>query len=146
MTGATPAPEPSPAAGRRPEYLIALFVAVGWAAVVFAVFGLMAVAFDREPVPSGVSPYYGLLALAVAGVVVWLAVARGAVAPGPWLPALTAAAGVYLVLVLSGGVDGFRLAASQATSPFVVVAAVLAAVAVVTARAGIRSWRTRVGD
>lgn len=145
MTGDTPPSERPGAAAARPEYLIALFVAVGWAATVFAVFGLMAVALDREPVPPGVSPYYGLLALAAASVVVWLAVARSAAVPRAALTAVTAAAGVYLVLVLSGIIDGFRLAVSQATSPFVVAAAVLAAVAVLAAHAGIRSWRARAG-
>lgn len=136
-------PERSRHGSARPEYLVALFIAVTWAAVVFAAFGLVAWGLDLEPVPSGVSPYYGLLALAAAGVLVWAAVARSAAAPSPWLAAVTTAAGVYLVLVASGAVDGLGLIASQAVSPFVLVASGLAAVTVVVSWSSIRSWRAR---
>lgn len=140
-----PSPEQDgpPPAPRRPRLTLALFVAVTWAAVVFAVDGLISVASGRDPVPPGVDPYYGLLALAVAGVVVWLAVGTGAVARRPTLAALTAAAGVYLVIVLSGIVRGFGLLAVQATSPFTVVAAVAAGLAVVATWAVLRTAERR---
>jgi hypothetical protein len=125
----------------RPAWTVALFVAVSWAAVVFAIDGLIAFASGRDPVPPGVDPYYGLLALAAAGVVVWLAVALGVPASSPVLPALVAAAAVYLVIVGSGLAGGLRLLAVQATSPFTVVAAVTAAAAVVATWTALRVQR-----
>jgi hypothetical protein len=132
-------PSPEPPGPRRPRFTVALFVAVTWAAVVFAIDGLIAVASGRDPVPPGVDPYYGLLALAVAGVAVWLAVAVGAAARRPTLAALTGAAAVYLLVVASGLVAGFGLLAVQATSPFTIVAALAAGVAVVATWAVLRS-------
>ena len=133
--------DPSPGERVRPAYLVALFVAVTWAAVVFAVDGLIAVGADRDPVPSGVSPYYGLIATAVAGVVVWITAARAPLAPTPVLPALVAGAAVYLVLVASGLTSGLRLVSVQATSPFTLCAATGAALAVVGTWFGMRSQR-----
>lgn len=133
---------PRPVAGApRAEYVAALFAAVSWGAVVFAVDGVLAVALDRDPIPRGVSPYYGLLALAVAGLLVWVALARSTLARSPVLPAIVAAAAVYLLLVASGFVDSLRLATVQATSPFALVAAATAAVAVIAFWAGMRAWR-----
>ena len=40
----------------RPERLIALFVTVLWAAIVFAVDGVLAVLLDRDPIQSDVGP------------------------------------------------------------------------------------------
>lgn len=127
----------------RAAPLVALFVTVGWASVVFAVDGLLAVLIDRDPVPSGVSPYYGLAATAFAGVVVWIVCARAPLAPSPVLPALTAGAGAYLALVASGLVVGLRLATVQATSPFTLCAVGGAVVAVASTWLGMRAWRAR---
>ena len=51
----------------RPERLVALYVTVLWAAVVFAVDGLLAVVLDRDPISSDVGPYYAIVAFALAG-------------------------------------------------------------------------------
>jgi hypothetical protein len=134
-----PSSDADPAGRGRPRFTVALFVAVTWAAVVFAVDGLIAVATGRDPVPSGVDPYYGILALAAAGVVVWLAVAIGAASRRPTLAALTGAAAVYLVVVLSGLAGGLRLVSVQALSPFTVTAVVTAAIAVVATWAALRA-------
>jgi len=125
----------------RPEPLVALFVAVTWAAVVFAIDGLLSVILNRDPIPSHVSPYYGLVAMALAGIAVWVALTVSAASPSPWLGAVTAAAVVYLLLVASGLPLGLRLVAVQAASPFVACAAVVAAAAVVGMWAGVRRWR-----
>ena len=124
----------------RPEPLVALFVAVTWAAVVFAVDGLLSVLLNRDPIPAHVSPYYGLTAMALAGVAVWIALTVSAASASPLLPAVTAAAVVYLLLVASALPLGLRLIATQAASPFVACAAVFAAVAVVGMWAGVRRW------
>lgn len=116
---------------RRRDLLIALFVAVTWAAAVFAVAGVLAVLLDRDPVESPAPVVAGPIAVAVAGVAVWLAVGLTASARMPWIGALAAAASVYLVVVGAALLVSFRLFAEQAGSPFVIVAAVLAAVAVV---------------
>ncbi|MBI5161272.1 MAG: hypothetical protein HY996_07655 [Micrococcales bacterium] len=125
----------------RAEYVAALFAAVSWGAVVFAADGILAIVLDRDPIPGGVSPYYGLLALAVAGVLVWISLARSTLSSSPVLPAVVASASVYLLLVASGFVDSLRLATVQATSPFALVAAATAAVAVIAFWAGMRAWR-----
>ena len=125
----------------RPEPVVALFVAVTWAAVVFAVDGLLSVLMNRDPIPAHVSPYYGLAAMALAGIVVWIALTVSAAATTPWLGAATAAAAVYLLLVASALPVGLRLIAVQAVSPFVACAAVTAAIAVIGMWAGVRRWR-----
>ncbi len=84
----------------RRSLLVALFVAVTWAAATFAVAGLLAVLLDRDPVETNAGPVYvGLIGLTLAGVVVWLTVGFTARAPSPWFGALGAAASVYLVIV-----------------------------------------------
>lgn len=128
---------------RTPYRVIALFVAVTWAAVVFAVDGLLAVILDRDPIGGSVTPYYGILALALAGVLLWFVLAGTARSRGPWFGALAAAAGVYLLLVASALPVGLVLASQQAGSPFVLAAAVLAAVTVITTWAVLR--RIRLG-
>jgi len=124
------APDPD-GPGRGQDRVIALFVAVTWAAVVFAVDGLLAVVLDRDPIGGSVTPYYGLLALLLAGVLVWFVLAGTARSHGPWFGALAAAAGVYLLLVGSAAPIGLVLAAQQAGSPFVLAAALLAAITVI---------------
>jgi drug/metabolite transporter (DMT)-like permease len=119
--------EPLP---RRRSFFVALFVAVTWAASSFAVAGILAVVLDRDPVQTPAPPYVGLIGLAVAGVVVWLAVGLTARAATPWVGTIAAAAAVYLAIVVTALLGSFRLFAEQATSPFVIVAAVLAAIAV----------------
>lgn len=115
----------------RPRLLVALFVAVTWAAASFAAAGILSVVLDRDPVQSPAPVYAGPATVALAGVAVWLAVAFTAPARTPWIGALAAAASVYLVVIAVALLGSFRLFAEQASSPFVVTAAVLAAVAVV---------------
>jgi len=115
----------------RRSLLVALFVAVTWAATSFAVAGILAVLLDREPVQSPAPVYAGPLAVVLAGIVVWLAVGLTARSRRPWVGAIAAAASVYLVLVAVALLGSFRLFAEQAGSPFVIAAAVLAAIAVV---------------
>ncbi|MEZ5189588.1 MAG: hypothetical protein R2717_00985 [Schumannella sp.] len=43
-----------------------------WAAVVFAVDGVLAVLLDRDPIESDVGPFYAVLAFLVAGLVLWM--------------------------------------------------------------------------
>lgn len=115
----------------RRDLLIALFVAVTWAAASFAVAGILAVLLDRDPVESPAPVFAGPVAVVLAGVGVWLAVGVTASARMPWPGALAAAASVYLVIVVIALVGSFRLFTEQAASPFVIAAALLAAVAVV---------------
>lgn len=115
----------------RRSLFVALFVAITWAAATFAVAGILAVALDRDPVQTPAPPYVGLIGLGAAGVAVWLAVGLTARAARPWVGALAGAASVYLVILVTALLGSFRLFAEQATSPFVVAGALLAAVAVV---------------
>ncbi|WBU37642.1 hypothetical protein [Homoserinibacter sp. YIM 151385] len=133
-TGDPAAPRP------RPAYLVALFVAITWGAVAFAVSGILAVVLDRDPVEAEVAPFTGLVSFALAGVVVWLAAARSAVSRTPWMPALAALGGVYLVMTGFAALLGLPSLVEQASSPFVLADAVLAGLAAVGAWAGIRRW------
>lgn len=116
---------------RRRSFFVALFVAITWAAMSFGVAGVLAVALDRDPVETPTSPYVGLVGLALAGVAVWLGVGLTARAGTPWIGAIATAAAVYLVIIGAAVLGSFRLFAEQATSPFVIVAVGLSAVAVV---------------
>ena len=116
---------------RRRDFFVALLVAVTWGAATFGVAGILAVVLDRDPVQSPAPVYAGLVGLTLAGVAVWLAVGLTVRARTPWVGALAAAAAVYLVIVGAALLGSFRLFAEQATSPFVIGAVVLAAVAVV---------------
>jgi len=130
----------------RPERLVALFVTVFWAAVVFAVDGLLAVVLDRDPVQAGdVGPYYSILAFVVAGVLLWLLLSSTSTSRNPVWGAVGAAAVVYLTFLGVALVWGLALVAEQALSPFVLAASLLAAAAVVATWAAIRSlrWRQR---
>jgi len=124
----------------RRSLVVALFVAVTWGAATFAVAGLLAVLLDRDPVQTHAGPVYvGLIGLALAGIAVWLIVGFSARAPSPWFGALGAAASVYLVIVTAALLVSFPMFAEQASSPFVIAAAVLAAIAVVATWAVLRS-------
>ncbi|MEO8529210.1 MAG: hypothetical protein ABI435_09035 [Pseudolysinimonas sp.] len=115
----------------RRSLLIAMFVAVTWAAATFAVAGLLAVLLDRDPVQTPLPLYAGLVGLALAGIVVWLAVAFTTRARTPWIGALAAGAVVYLLISAVALMTSFPLFVEQASSPFVIAGAVLAAIAVV---------------
>ncbi|QNO37764.1 hypothetical protein H4J02_01595 [Protaetiibacter sp. SSC-01] len=127
MSAPTPPDERRPGApARHPERVAGLFVAIVWAALVFAVFGVLAVLLDRDPVEQPVGPYFGLVAIVLALGVVYLGIVFTTPARAPGLGAVATAAGVYLVIVLSALVVDTALAFEQATSPFVVAAAILA--------------------
>jgi hypothetical protein len=115
---------------RRRSLFVALFVAITWAASTFAAAGILAVVLDRDPIETPAPPFTGLIGLAVAGTVVWLAAGLTARATTPWVGSVAAAAAVYLVIVVTALLGSFRLFAEQAVSPFVIVAAGLAALAV----------------
>ena len=114
----------------RRSLLVALFVAITWAATSFTVAGILAVLLDRDPVESPAPVYAGPAAVALAGFAVWLAVGFTTRARSPWVGALAAAAAVYLVIVGVALLGSFRLFAEQVASPFVIASAVLAALAV----------------
>ncbi|MEO8263569.1 MAG: hypothetical protein ABI566_13460 [Pseudolysinimonas sp.] len=127
----------------RPERLVALFVTVFWAAVVFAVDGLLAVLLDRDPIQSDVGPYYSIVAFVVAGFALWMLLSATSVSRHPVWGAVGAVALVYLAFVLVAAFWGLPLVTEQALSPFVLAAVVLAAAAVVATWAAIRSLRWR---
>jgi predicted membrane channel-forming protein YqfA (hemolysin III family) len=125
---------------RRADLVVALFVTVLWAAVVFAVDGLLSVILDRDPITGSVSPYYGIAALALAAVTLWLVLIGTARSATPWFGTIAAAAAVYLVLVASALPVGLVLTGQQAESPFVIATALLAAVTVFATWAVTRRW------
>lgn len=120
------APTPPDGPPRHPERVAGLFVAVVWAALVFAVFGVLAVLLDRDPVEQPVGPYFGLVAIALSLGVVYLGIVLTTPARSPGLGALSTAAGVYLVILAAALVTDTSLALEQAVSPFVLAAALLA--------------------
>lgn len=128
----------------RPERLVALFVTVFWAAVVFAVDGLLAVLLDRDPISSDVGPYYAIIAFVIAGFLLWILLSGTSRSRHPVFGAVGAAAGVYIVFLAVAGIGwNLALVTEQALSPFVLAAAILAAAAVVATWAAIRSLRWR---
>ncbi len=131
---------PPPSESRGQDRLIALFVVVTWAAVVFAVDGILSVVLDRDPIGGAVSPYYGILALLLAGVLLWFVLAGTARSATPWFGMIAAMAGAYLLLVASAAPVGLILAVQQAMSPFVVAASLLAGFTVVAFWASLRRW------
>jgi hypothetical protein len=131
----------SPPSDPRPAYLVALFVAATWGAVVFATWGVMTVVLDREPVEVPAPAAHLLLGLALAGAVVWFGVARSPVTTAPALLAVGTGASAYLVLVAWAATVGLPLLVEQASSPFVLVAAALAAAAPAVARPFLRRPR-----
>ena len=119
-------PTPPSERPRHPERVAGLFVAVVWAALAFAIFGILAVLLDRDPVEQRVSPYFGLAAILLALVVVYLGIVFTVPARAPWLGAVATAAGVYLVVLAAAFVVDIALTLEQAVSPFVLAAALLA--------------------
>lgn len=111
----------------------------------FAVDGLLAIVLNRDPIVGSVTPYYGLLALLLAGVLLWFVLAGTARSRVPWFGVLAAAAGVYLLLVTSALPIGLVLVAQQAGSPFVLSAALLAGVTVFVTWAVLR-WSRLKGE
>lgn len=138
MSAPTPPPERTP----RPERVVGIFVTVVWAAFVFAAYGLIAVLLDRDPIELPVGPYYGIVALALAGLVVYVGIQLAVPARSPWLGAVATMGGVYLAIVGAAAVVDLGLAASQALSPFVLAATVLAGLTVVGTWAAL-GWRER---
>lgn len=121
---------------RRAEPLVALFVAAGWAAASFGIAALLVVVLDRDLIRADVSRFYGIVSLVLAAFVVWIVVTVSARSTRmPWPAALVGAAAVYFVFLLSGFVLATQLLVEQATSPFVLAAALLAGIAVVA------TWR-----
>lgn len=118
----------------RRSLLVALFVAITWGACTFAVAGFLAVLLDRDPVRTPSPVWVGLVGIALAGVVVWLAVGLGLRAATAWPAVVAAVAGVYLVVLAAALLASFALFAEQATSPFVIAGALLAGVAVAATR------------
>jgi predicted membrane channel-forming protein YqfA (hemolysin III family) len=143
-TPGRPTPQPPAPEPRGQDRVIALFVAVSWGAVVFAVDGLLSVILDRDPIGGSVTPYYGILALLLAGLLLWAVLAGSSRSRGPWFGTLAAAAGVYLLLVASALPVGLVLAAEQAGSPFVLAAALMAGVTVFVTWTVLRRMRLRV--
>ena len=144
MSAPTPPPEPPTPEGRaRPERVVGIFVTVVWASIVFAVYGVLAAILDRDPIEHPVGPFYGILALALAGLVVYLGIQLTTPGRSPWLGAVATGAGVYLVIVVAAAIVDFGLAVAQALSPFVLVAAVLGAGTVVAVWAVFARRRVR---
>ncbi|MFT4029932.1 MAG: hypothetical protein QM675_08645 [Protaetiibacter sp.] len=137
MSAPTPPPETSPS--RHPERVAGLFVAVGWAALVFAVFGILAVLLDRDPVEQPVGPYFGLVAMLLAMGVVYLGIVLAVPARRPWLWAFATAAGVYLVILVTAAFVDLSLVFAQAASPFLLAATLLALVPPIACWAYFRS-------
>jgi hypothetical protein len=125
---------------RRSDFAVALFVTIFWAAVVFAVDGIIAIVVDRDPIEADVGPYYAIVALLLASIVTWLSVATVLASDSPWLSAFTATALVYLVLVATAAPISLGLVAQQAGSPFVIAAALLSGLTVVVAWSVLRRW------
>lgn len=119
-----------------PEFFLALLTTVVWAAVSFAVAGLLAFFLDLEPVSQPVGPGYGFAALILAGAMVWLVSAFTARRPSPWIGMIIAPIGVYLLVCAVAFLVGFALLVEQATSPFVIISALLTPLGVVLCWAG----------
>lgn len=112
---------------RHPERVAGLFVTVAWAALVFAVHGVLAVVLDRDPIELPVGPFYAVAAVVLAMLAVYLGIVLTVPARSPWLGAVATPAAVYLVMLGTGMVVDLSLAFAQAASPFVLIAALLAA-------------------
>lgn len=125
---------------RRVDLVVAMFVTVLWAAVIFALDGLISVMLNRDPIGGDISPYYGILALLLAAVLLWLVLIGTARSVTPWFGTLGAVAGVYLVLVASALPVSLVLVGQQALSPFVIAAALLAGLTVVLTWTLAKRW------
>jgi len=122
----------------RPELWLGFLCAVGWGAVAFAATGVLSWALDREPVAQPVGPGFAFAAAAASGLLVWLVAAFSVSAPRPWLGMAAAAAGSYLAICAVAFVVGLGLLIEQASSPFVITAALLAPGAVLLCRLAAR--------
>ena len=111
---------------RHPERFAGIFIAITWAAFTFAGFGILAVILDRDPIEIPVSPYVGLGSIGVAMLAVYLGVIATVPRKAPWTGSVLTALAVYGVWVLGGAIADLNLGIAQATSPFVVVAGLLA--------------------
>jgi hypothetical protein len=130
---------------RRPERVVALFVTVFWAAVVFAIDGLLSILIDTDPVPTGIGPYYSVLAFIVAGLALWMLLSGTSRSERPLFGAIAAAAAVYLAFLVTAAPWGLLLVAQQALSPFVLTATLAAVAAVIATWFVLRQlrWRRR---
>jgi hypothetical protein len=136
-----------PAGGATGVRLLAALTAAAWCALVVAAFGVLSLVLDLEVIPqSDAGPLLGPVMVLVAGLVLGLLVLRIVRTAQPaWLTFVAAAAGVFLTLLFSGGILYAFVRAepvwllvfplSEAISPFIVVAALLAGAAAVAARA-----------
>lgn len=140
MSERTPQPERPP----RPERVAGIFIAVSWAAVVFALFGILSVLLDRDPIELPVGPYYGVISIFVSLGVVYLGVITTVPRPSPWAGAVGTAAGVYLAIVVTAAFVDLGLAFAQASSIFVLVATVTAAIPPIGAWAWLHPSRPRM--
>lgn len=126
----------------RPQLLLlATLTAVAWVAVVIAVWGILSLLLNLDVIPQGdAGPLLGPVMVLVAAVALLLLVLR-IVRTGerPGIAFFGTAAAVYLVLLIVGGV-GYALIRAQlfwligyplgaGSSPFIVVAALLAGIA-----------------
>ena len=135
------------AGGATDVRLLAVLTAAAWCALVVAAFGVLSLVLDLEVIPqSDAGPLLGPVMVIVAGVILGLLVVRIVRTAQPaWLSFVAAAAAVFLTLLFSGGILYavvrtepvwllvFPL--SQAISPFIVVASLLAGAAAIGARA-----------
>ncbi len=113
---------------QHPERLAGLFIAITWAAVVFAVSGFLAVLLDRDPIDRPVSPYSGLVSLLVAMLVVYAGIVATVPRRAPWTGMLLTAVGVAVAFLIVAAIVDLDLAIAQLTSPFVAAAVLLALV------------------
>ncbi len=136
--------------------LLPVLATVTYLASLVGVSGLLSLLLDRDVIDyPDAGPLLGVAMAVGAGAVTWLACWRGSRASGPWFHALLGGVGAFAVMVIVGaigytitrGEPAWMLLASAhfAASPFVVAAAVLAALAVVftwvLARASLRDAR-----
>lgn len=126
---------------RRAEPLAALFATVVWAAVAFAVEGLLAVLLDRDPIESPVGRFAGITAIALTALAVWAVLALTAGRPAPWWGLLLAGIVAYLGPVVAAVPSGLALVAEQGLSPFVLAESALAAATAVALWAVLRRAR-----
>ena len=126
---------------RRSDFAVALFVTIFWAAVVFAVDGIIAIVLDRDPIEADVGPYYAIVALLLAvdrdlvvgrdGAGERFAVADGIHRRPRWSTSCWSATAAPI---------GLGLVAEQAASPFVIAASLLSGLTVVFSWSVLRRW------
>lgn len=128
---------------QRPEFFAAFLTTVTWAAVSFAVIGILSWTLDREPVGQPVGPGFAFAALVGTGLLIWLVSAYTARAHRPWLGAFSAVIGSYLLICIVAFAVSSALLLEQLASVFVISSSLLSAGAValtwLLARMGPRS-------